>query len=217
MELVVTLNQFETSCVRWFLYWETIININLYDVILALLFNFLPCLVQESSPYTHSSAIRALVLCNTTLFGSWLGYLPTAIWPFPLRDHWRVQCFGSWLLSNIHWLHAQALQLVSCWYQLLVINSLYNVISRLEISVNIGFYHNSRCKDIFVCRKRTKIFYVNIILQWKIFQRWLAPCYTPALPQLLLSYILVYMVASNTTSHFLFTSYLFGTWWDLLN
>ena len=38
-----------------------------------------------------------------------------------------------------------------------------------------------RCKNIFVQRKRMIIFYVTIILQL-----WLAPCYTQALPQLLL-------------------------------
>ena len=76
------------------------------------------------------------------------------------------------------------------------------VFSLILFKVYTTLYRNFCCKNIFVHRKRTKIFYTSIILQRKIFQRWLAPCYTPALHEVLLPYILVYM-ASNTTSNLL--------------
>ena len=50
-------------------------------------------------------------------------------------------------------------------------------------------YRNSlffRCINIFVHRKCMKFFYVNIILQRKFLRHWFVPCYTQALPQLLL-------------------------------
>ena len=43
-----------------------------------------------------------------------------------------------------------------------------------------------RCLNIFVHRKCKKIFYTNIILQQKFLGRWFIPCYTQAVPQLLL-------------------------------
>ena len=60
--------------------------------------------------------------------------------------------------------------------------------TRLHCILN-GIYRDSlyfHCKNIFVHSKHTKIFYANIILQRKFFRHWLAPCYTPALPELLL-------------------------------
>ena len=82
-------------------------------------------------------------------------------------------------------------------------------------------YRNSlfvRCKNIFGRRKRTKIFYTNIILPNENFLRvgWLLAAHQH-FPNCCCPYILVYVVASNTTSNLLFTSHLFCMLCDLLN
>ena len=63
--------------------------------------------------------------------------------------------------------------------------------------------------------------YENILHEYnfttKIFACWLAPDYTQHFPNCCCPYILVYMVASNTTICLLFTSHLFYTLCDLLN
>ena len=71
-----------------------------------------------------------------------------------------------------------------------------------------------RCKNIFVHRKCMQIFYTNIILNFSNVG-WLRATHQH-FPNCCCPYILVYMVASNTTSHILFTSHLFGMWCDLL-
>ena len=81
-------------------------------------------------------------------------------------------------------------------------------------------YRNSlfvRCKNIFGHRKRTKIFYTNIILQRKFLRvGWLLATHQ-YFPNCCCPCILVIVVASNTTSCLLFTSHLFSTLCDLLN
>jgi len=67
--------------------------------------------------------------------------------------------------------------------------------------VIINYRNSLRCKNIFVHRKCTKIFYANIILQRKIFDiGWLRATHQN-FPNCCCPYILVYMVASNTTSN----------------
>ena len=93
--------------------------------------------------------------------------------------------------------------------------------SHCSFLIAFSVYRNSlfvRCKNIFERRKRTKIFYTNVILPNENFcalvGSWL---HTSASPNCCCPYILVYMVASNTTSCLLFTSHLFCTLCDLLN
>ena len=82
-----------------------------------------------------------------------------------------------------------------------------------------GRYRNSL---YFCCNKkiRTKKTYENILSEYNFttrnFPRWL-PTTHKHFPNCCCPCILVYVVASNTTSHFLFTSHLFSTWSNLLN
>ena len=73
-----------------------------------------------------------------------------------------------------------------------------------------------RCKNIFVQRKRTKIFYLNIILEQIFFHVGWLPTTHKHFPNCCCPYILVYVVTSNTTSHLLSTSHLLGTRCNLL-
>ena len=96
------------------------------------------------------------------------------------------------------------------------------ICNQFLLSMYTSMYRNSllfRCKNIFIQRKHTKIFYANIILQRKLFRvGWLLA--TPSMathkyfPNRCCPYILV---ASNTTSHLLFTSHLFCKRCDFLN
>ena len=77
-------------------------------------------------------------------------------------------------------------------------------------------YRNSlfvRCKNIFGHRKRTK----NILHKYNFTTKIFPTTAHQHLPSCCCLYILVFVVASNTTNHLLFTSYLFGTRCDLLN
>ena len=67
-----------------------------------------------------------------------------------------------------------------------------------------------RCKNIFVHRKRTKILYTNIILQRIFFDDGTPATTHQYFPSCCCLYILVFMVAFNTTSN------LFGMRCDLL-
>jgi len=75
------------------------------------------------------------------------------------------------------------------WTVKYVVCAIHNYTTTVTDLIQYTYYRNSlyfRCKNIFVHRKRTKIFYANIR---KFFRRWLALCYTPlspALPELLL-------------------------------
>ena len=101
----------------------------------------------------------------------------------------------------------------------------YSALNRVEIHnrIMLNFYLGLphvicnllyfRCKNIFVRKKCTKIFYTNIILHFSDVD-WLRATHQH-FPNCCCPYILVY-VASNTTSHILFTSHLFGMWCDLL-
>ena len=84
---------------------------------------------------------------------------------------------------------------------------------RLKITV-IRFYFIVKISSY---KENVWKYFTQIILWWKFFHIGWLPATHKHFPNCCCPYILVYVVASNTTSHLLFTGHLFGMWCNLLN